>query len=207
MVIVCEPGVRGRRRDSAGDIGHVAFVAALNFVVVLACLISTVKMQQGTQLETYEVEYPDAWALLLMLMIRTKRGHAVLIGGYGQTCAKRLILAGGLSPENVASVHNSAVWCRCRSGVEGDDKGIKDSGRVRRFIQKQKMAEKTDGSNYAQPTDDGHGDYGGRFVAETLTHALDDLARLYNEVKDDPASSASYGLSTLRWSTYTTIPC
>ena len=49
------------------------------------------------------------------------------------------------------------------------------------------MAEATDGSNYAQPTDDGHfGDYGGRFVAETLTHALDDLARLYNEVKDDP---------------------
>ena len=49
------------------------------------------------------------------------------------------------------------------------------------------MAEASDGSNYAQPTDDGHfGDYGGRFVAETLTHALDDLARLYNEVKDDP---------------------
>ena len=49
------------------------------------------------------------------------------------------------------------------------------------------MAEATDGSNYAQPTDDGHfGDYGGRFVAETLTHALDGLARLYNEVKDDP---------------------
>lgn len=49
------------------------------------------------------------------------------------------------------------------------------------------MAEATDGSNYAQPTDDGHfGDYGGRFVAETLTHALDDLARLYKEVKDDP---------------------
>ena len=44
------------------------------------------------------------------------------------------------------------------------------------------------GSNeYAQPTQDGHyGPYGGRFVAETLTHALDDLAKLYGDVKDDP---------------------
>ena len=49
------------------------------------------------------------------------------------------------------------------------------------------MAEAKDHTNYAQPTADGHfGDYGGRFVAETLTHALDDLARLYGEVKDDP---------------------
>ena len=36
------------------------------------------------------------------------------------------------------------------------------------------MSEAFDGSNYAQPTDDGHfGEFGGRFVAETLTHALD----------------------------------
>ena len=49
------------------------------------------------------------------------------------------------------------------------------------------MAEANEHSIYAQPTTDGHfGDYGGRFVAETLTHALDDLARLYGEVKDDP---------------------
>ena len=32
---------------------------------------------------------------------------------------------------------------------------------------------------YAQPTPNGHfGQYGGRFVAETLTHALDGLADL-----------------------------
>ena len=47
--------------------------------------LKAVKMQQGTQLETYEVEYPDAWALLLDTMIRTKRGHGqALIGGYGR---------------------------------------------------------------------------------------------------------------------------
>jgi tryptophan synthase beta chain len=45
------------------------------------------------------------------------------------------------------------------------------------------------GSNefYDQPDSRGHfGVYGGRFVAETLMHALDELAALYAEVKDDP---------------------
>ncbi len=43
------------------------------------------------------------------------------------------------------------------------------------------------GSNYAQPNDQGHfGIYGGRFVAETLTHALDELAELYADAKQDP---------------------
>ena len=49
------------------------------------------------------------------------------------------------------------------------------------------MSEASDGSNYAQPTEDGHfGEFGGRFVAETLTHALDEFATLYEEMKNDP---------------------
>lgn len=49
------------------------------------------------------------------------------------------------------------------------------------------MSEAFDGNNYAQPTQDGHfGEFGGRFVAETLTHALDELATLYNDMKNDP---------------------
>ena len=45
----------------------------------------------------------------------------------------------------------------------------------------------SNGSNYAQPSESGHfGEYGGRFVAETLMHALDELAQLYESVKDDP---------------------
>ena len=40
---------------------------------------------------------------------------------------------------------------------------------------------------YSQPSDNGHfGIYGGRFVAETLTHALDELTDLYEGVKNDP---------------------
>lgn len=43
------------------------------------------------------------------------------------------------------------------------------------------------GSNYAQPSEDGQfGEFGGRYVAETLTHALDELAQLYAQAKQDP---------------------
>ena len=49
------------------------------------------------------------------------------------------------------------------------------------------MSEAFEGSNYAQPTEDGHfGEFGGRFVAETLTHALDELSALYDQMKNDP---------------------
>ena len=42
------------------------------------------------------------------------------------------------------------------------------------------------GSNYNQPSDDGHfGIYGGRFVAETLTAALDELTELYGRMRTD----------------------
>ena len=42
--------------------------------------------------------------------------------------------------------------------------------------------------DYSGPDERGHfGIYGGRFVAETLMHALDELTRVYTELKDDPA--------------------
>ncbi len=45
---------------------------------------------------------------------------------------------------------------------------------------------------YEAPTDDGRfGDYGGRFVAETLIHALDELTRLYASVSRDSAFQAA----------------
>ena len=46
--------------------------------------------------------------------------------------------------------------------------------------------------SYEAPTADGHfGDYGGRFVAETLIHALDELTRLYASVSVDPDFQAA----------------
>jgi len=42
-------------------------------------------------------------------------------------------------------------------------------------------------SNYAQPSEDGRfGQFGGRYVAETLTHALDELEALYAQARVDP---------------------
>ncbi|MEO0442955.1 MAG: tryptophan synthase subunit beta [Pseudomonadota bacterium] len=43
------------------------------------------------------------------------------------------------------------------------------------------------------PDDRGHfGIYGGRFVSETLISALDDLAQMYNRLKDDPDFQAEF---------------
>ncbi|MFZ2651774.1 MAG: tryptophan synthase subunit beta [Burkholderiaceae bacterium] len=46
---------------------------------------------------------------------------------------------------------------------------------------------------YQQPDSTGHfGPYGGTFVAETLIHALDELKRVYAEVRDDPSFMAEF---------------
>ncbi|MCZ6708760.1 MAG: tryptophan synthase subunit beta [Gammaproteobacteria bacterium] len=45
-------------------------------------------------------------------------------------------------------------------------------------------------NRYQQPVDGHFGQYGGRFVAETLTHALDELERLYESVRHDPEFQA-----------------
>ncbi|MBT7333335.1 MAG: tryptophan synthase subunit beta [Gammaproteobacteria bacterium] len=42
-------------------------------------------------------------------------------------------------------------------------------------------------NNYVQPSDNGlFGEFGGRYVAETLTHALDELVLLYKQAQQDP---------------------
>lgn len=49
------------------------------------------------------------------------------------------------------------------------------------------------GSNYSQPSEEGHfGQHGGRFVAETLMHALDELQALYEAAKADPEFAAEF---------------
>ena len=56
------------------------------------------------------------------------------------------------------------------------------------------------GSNYAQPSQDGHfGQHGGRFVAETLIHALDELEALYEQAKADPEFQAEFAVDLARF--------
>ncbi len=53
------------------------------------------------------------------------------------------------------------------------------------------MSSKVDYS--AVPDSKGHfGPYGGRFVSETLMHALDELEEIYTRVKDDPSFQAEF---------------
>ena len=50
-----------------------------------------------------------------------------------------------------------------------------------------------DGANrYDQPVNGHFGEHGGRFVAETLTHALDELTELYDRLAGDPAFQAEF---------------
>ena len=56
------------------------------------------------------------------------------------------------------------------------------------------------GSNYAQPSQGGHfGQHGGRFVAETLIHALDELEALYEQAKTDPEFQAEFAEDLARF--------
>ena len=49
------------------------------------------------------------------------------------------------------------------------------------------MAEKIETEFYDAPSTEGYfGEYGGRFVAETLTHALNELSELYDRAQRDP---------------------
>lgn len=102
--------------------------------------IKAIKMQPDTDIRALEVEYADAWALLLDTY------DALQAGGTGRAfdwslwpehSTKRLILAGGLDPDNVgAAVAQLAPFgVDVASGVEGKRKGQKNSERVRRFIQ------------------------------------------------------------------------
>jgi len=47
-------------------------------------------------------------------------------------------------------------------------------------------------NRYDQPVDGHFGQHGGRFVAETLMHALEDLTALYDEARRDPAFQAEF---------------
>ncbi|MDQ2075534.1 tryptophan synthase subunit beta [Marinimicrobium sp. ABcell2] len=58
-------------------------------------------------------------------------------------------------------------------------------------VTKTKQYSATDYSAF--PNSDGHfGPYGGRFVSETLIYALDDLQRIYNQLKDDSDFQAEF---------------
>ena len=103
--------------------------------------IKAVSMSSEQAIQQAEAEYADAAALLL------DSHEPGGLGGTGQVFDWRqvrqserpLILAGGLTPDNVrAAVRQSKPWgVDVSSGVE-DAPGIKNTGAVRRFIEEAK---------------------------------------------------------------------
>ena len=96
-------------------------------------------MQRDIDMRVVEAEYADAWALLLDTYDAQQAGgtgRAFDWGLWPEHSSKRLILAGGLDPENVATAvaRLTPFGVDVASGVEGERKGQKNSERVRRFV-------------------------------------------------------------------------
>lgn len=109
--------------------------------------LRAVRMKPGVDLLNYSASFPSAGALLVDAFVD---GY----GGGGQTfdwslippgLPAPLILSGGLTPENVGdAIRQLRPWAvDVSSGVEVG-KGIKDAGRIARFIA---GVRKADGSN------------------------------------------------------------
>ena len=88
----------------------------------------------------------------------------------------RLVLAGKLGPDNVrAAIDAVHPWAVDAASRLESEPGIKDHEKVRAFVQEATM-------NF--------GDYGGRYVPETLIPALDELTAGWEAAKEDDAFHA-----------------
>ncbi len=105
--------------------------------------IKVLSMRPDIDFLTLEKQYASAWGLLLDTY------HPTQAGGTGETfdwhlwphgSATKLILAGGLTPDNVAGAisHTQPYGVDVSGGVEGGVKGKKQQQLVRRFIEEAK---------------------------------------------------------------------
>lgn len=105
--------------------------------------IKVLSMRAGVDFALLEKQYASAWALLLDTY------HPTQAGGTGETfnwqlwpqnSQTKLILAGGLTVENVASAiaQTKPYGVDVSGGVESDVKGVKQQQLVQRFIKEAK---------------------------------------------------------------------
>ncbi|MDN7246607.1 tryptophan synthase subunit beta [Planococcus shenhongbingii] len=100
----------------------------------------------------------------------------------------RLIVAGGLNPENVQAAigQTTPYMVDVSSGVETE--GRKDAVKIQRFIQRAKgdlMQRTVENTGF-------FGKYGGQFVPETLMKAVKELEEAYAKAKQDPEFIKEY---------------
>ena len=97
---------------------------------------------------------------------------------------RRVWIAGGLNPDNVARAVKEAVphGVDASSGLE-DAHGRKAADRMQRFVRQVRDAS----SNGGAPGAEGYfGRFGGRFVPETLLPAVQELSQAYEALRGDP---------------------
>jgi tryptophan synthase beta chain len=152
--------------------------------------IKALRMKPGTDVNDFAQHHSTARAILLDTFV------AGVQGGTGQTfdwkmipkhCTKPLILAGGLTPENVTeAIRATRPYAVDVSGGVEKTKGIKDAHKISAFMEGVTMTTELHNPPLDLPDSRGHfGRFGGRFVGETLMQPLEELRQAYERYMKD----------------------
>ena len=101
--------------------------------------MKVIRMRDDTDIDAVVARFSDAWAIMLDTYVPGVpggTGAAFDWGRWPQGLEARLVLAGGLDPENVSAAITALqpFGVDVSSGVEGQRKGIKDPARVEAFM-------------------------------------------------------------------------
>ncbi|MEZ5672189.1 MAG: phosphoribosylanthranilate isomerase [Thiotrichaceae bacterium] len=153
--------------------------------------IKALRMAPGVDINAVAEHYATAQAILLDTYV------AGVQGGTGKTFdwtaipnyrLKPFILAGGLTPNNVAEAIQAAhPYAVDVSGGVELTKGIKDDHKLAAFMKGINMTTTESHNTYLNmPDSQGHfGQFGGKFVAETLMQPLEELRQAYERYMRD----------------------
>lgn len=108
--------------------------------------IKALRVRAPLDMAAIEADYGDACCLLLDAFVAGQAGGTGMTFDWRlwpQTSAVPLVLAGGLTPDNVAdAIRRLGPWgVDVAGGVEGARKGEKDSARIARFVAEVRQCE------------------------------------------------------------------
>ncbi len=162
--------------------------------------IKALRMRSNVDVQAFAKHYEHAKALLLDSYVKGIKGGTGVVFNWQKIpshLGKSLIVAGGLTPDNVnqaiTTLHPYAV--DVSGGVESA-KGIKNADKMTAFMREVSMSIAqlftiTDSHNL--PDENGHfGPYGGIFVPETLMQPLEELRQAYEHYRNDSAFLAEF---------------
>jgi tryptophan synthase beta subunit len=146
----------------------------------------------------------DAWPAEVTLLVDAtdvrRKGGTGLTADWDAAAAiaarRPVILAGGLAADNVGRAIEAVkpMGVDVSSGVESSP-GVKDASRLRAFFDAVRRASEPTLPAFGRRDPDArgyYGDFGGRFVPETLVAPVEALARAYLEARADPAFRDAY---------------